>query len=686
MNRNPKKERGAVAIETALTLPVFMLAILALMLGSMLFRAQSMMQYALNQTAKEISGYFYLIDKLGLATVLSGSATDATNAQIQNVNNTIYDVLAFSGDIKDTTGQIVEDGEAVQDSVQESIFAVEDLVNNPMDLEENAENLSASVDTIVENTENLSDDAKEALELYKADFQKIKNDLKVIKGADKKTMIVSTLQIFGKAFLNRAFAEVATPIICNAMMPKYLTDGDESAFFEATGIIEDSIDFTGSRMLHDGKTISLIVQYKIDASKLTLGFYKKELTFQHVAVTSAWLRNYDTGSLKTLKEINDTFDPDKLAEHADELNALYAELEAERLANEKEKQDKIDELNIQKADETTTVTTLEETEQTTTTTTTTEPPLVEKADFEKVLETETNIKDVKTLYDNLNKTQKFAFRKAFSVYDDKGNSVVNTDLLKQLLESNASEDIIRFITAPPYDSNRVKLYASLGNKDVVLAMKDKDGNFPENSPEISSEQIFDILSQPKGSRPDPSTYLSKEYIDKHMENFKDGVVYIQKTKDYEKYTKNKGLDRGDGQVFVMPKSVCDKVFAEAAEKFPNADQDQAQKKAYCEFLSQELGFDEDYFKSSGITKIEIPGNFIDVTGTDSTKLGVRIPSGNELGANGWWVPGGYTSGGTMEAIIDKVPWNIIEDNNCATQMKLPGANQENSDQKTTVSE
>lgn len=350
MNRNPKKERGAVAIETALTLPVFMLAILALMLGSMLFRAQSMMQYALNQTAKEISGYFYLIDKLGLATVLSGSATNETNAQIQNVNNTIYDVLAFSGDIKDTTGQLVEDGETVQDSVQESIFAVEDLVNNPMDLEENAENLSASVDTIVENTENLSDDAKEVLELYKADFQKIKNDLKVIKGADKKTMIVSTMQIFGKAFLNRAFAEVATPIICSAMMPKYLTDGDESAFFEATGIIEDSIDFTGSRMLYDGKTISLIVQYKIDASKLTLGFYKKELTFQHVAVTSAWLRNYDTGSLKTLAFINETFDPDKLAEHADEMNALYAELEAERLANEKEKQDKIDELNIQKAD------------------------------------------------------------------------------------------------------------------------------------------------------------------------------------------------------------------------------------------------------------------------------------------------------------------------------------------------
>ncbi len=32
--------------------------------------------------------------------------------------------------------------------------------------------------------------------------------------------------------------------------------------------------------------------------------------------------------------------------------------------------------------------------------------------------------------------------------------------------------------------------------------------------------------------------------------------------------------------------------------------------------------------------------------------GLRMPSGNEAGANAQWIPGGYTSGGVMEAVID----------------------------------
>ncbi len=33
-------------------------------------------------------------------------------------------------------------------------------------------------------------------------------------------------------------------------------------------------------------------------------------------------------------------------------------------------------------------------------------------------------------------------------------------------------------------------------------------------------------------------------------------------------------------------------------------------------------------------------------------MGSRMPSGNEAGANPQWIPGGYTSGGVMEAVID----------------------------------
>ena len=36
--------------------------------------------------------------------------------------------------------------------------------------------------------------------------------------------------------------------------------------------------------------------------------------------------------------------------------------------------------------------------------------------------------------------------------------------------------------------------------------------------------------------------------------------------------------------------------------------------------------------------------------------GLRMPDGNELGANrDYWIPGGFTSGGIKEAVIDMAP-------------------------------
>lgn len=38
---------------------------------------------------------------------------------------------------------------------------------------------------------------------------------------------------------------------------------------------------------------------------------------------------------------------------------------------------------------------------------------------------------------------------------------------------------------------------------------------------------------------------------------------------------------------------------------------------------------------------------------------LRMPSGNEPGANEFWLPGGHTSGGLPEAVIDQVPLDKI---------------------------
>lgn len=36
-------------------------------------------------------------------------------------------------------------------------------------------------------------------------------------------------------------------------------------------------------------------------------------------------------------------------------------------------------------------------------------------------------------------------------------------------------------------------------------------------------------------------------------------------------------------------------------------------------------------------------------------LNLRIPDGNEAGANEYWIPGGYTVGDTPEAVVDRIP-------------------------------
>ena len=78
-------------------------------------------------------------------------------------------------------------------------------------------------------------------------------------------------------------------------------------------------------------------------------------------------------------------------------------------------------------------------------------------------------------------------------------------------------------------------------------------------------QIQDIVNTPKGGRPNPSTYLRKEYIDAHLAQFDDGASIIMTKEQYMTYVKgnaNIGIP-SDGTQFVMPKNYCDKIAANA---------------------------------------------------------------------------------------------------------------------------
>ena len=127
-------------------------------------------------------------------------------------------------------------------------------------------------------------------------------------------------------------------------------------------------------------------------------------------------------------------------------------------------------------------------------------------------------------------------------------------------------------------------------------------------------------------------------MQRHLKEFREGVSFIMGLDNYVMYVlTRKSIGREDGTCFVMPKSVCDDI-AKAA-------------KGDLAVYEQTLGFEPGYFRGhGGLVRIDV---------IDVADLHVRIPSGNEAGANAYWMPGGYTSGGVPEAVSDLIPKSRI---------------------------
>ena len=131
-------------------------------------------------------------------------------------------------------------------------------------------------------------------------------------------------------------------------------------------------------------------------------------------------------------------------------------------------------------------------------------------------------------------------------------------------------------------------------------------------------------ASPKGSRPDPVTYLGTDYVAEHLGRFEDGVVRFGSRKALAQYG-TLGPDGG----FVMSKLELDDLLDEA--------------KGDLRIIESRLGLDQGYLDGDDVMVILIE---------DPKPFNLRMPDGNEGGANEYWIPGGKTSGGVSEAVMD----------------------------------
>lgn len=172
--------------------------------------------------------------------------------------------------------------------------------------------------------------------------------------------------------------------------------------------------------------------------------------------------------------------------------------------------------------------------------------------------------------------------------------------------------------------------ANTKKQDIAEPKKYESGKLlappPRYLPGISEN---DILNMPKGSRPDPATYLDSDYISKHLQTFRDeggGFLFTDADIANPKYTSFNPTK------FVMAGSDLRSVVTKY------------QATGDVTILEKALGYDPGYLAGKDIYMLEL----------DNPK--VVMPTGNEGGANSLWRPGGLTyPGGMREGVLDNVP-------------------------------
>ncbi|MFE4952220.1 hypothetical protein ACFQ9V_19110 [Leifsonia sp. NPDC056665] len=191
------------------------------------------------------------------------------------------------------------------------------------------------------------------------------------------------------------------------------------------------------------------------------------------------------------------------------------------------------------------------------------------------------------------------------------------------------------ITTPNHATSALNLGKDMVGAGVTIvrraltptAQPFKDKIIPESLgtvDDLSMAMSKQIIATEKGSRPDPTTYLSSEYIQQHLSVFDEGATRFMTPTNLDKY----GLGQRDGTAFVMPKSQVDALVQKTGGD-PRA-------------IERALGLPDGFFEADAVR--------VDIHISDSERL--RIPSGNEAGANDQWIPGGKLPGGFSEGVIE----------------------------------
>lgn len=251
-----KGEKGSFTVEAILSLSIFMFAFVTIVSLATVAKIESTTQYAIDQTAKEISKYTYIASRANLLV----HPKDSAEATVDSIDEAVQSMYDFSDVLSSSTG------------------------GNGVTL--NSEGLS----------DMLSGMSGDDFKSITASAQNVYNSFAPLM-SDPKGAITALAQVVaqkgGSALVSRVIAQP----LCKALLPKYITQQDDaSAVLEKMGVVNglDGLDFSLSTFLMDQRTINVVLVYEIDVKGF--GIFDQKLIVKQTASTAAWLA--DTEGVK----------------------------------------------------------------------------------------------------------------------------------------------------------------------------------------------------------------------------------------------------------------------------------------------------------------------------------------------------------------------------------------------------
>jgi len=277
-------ERGSFTIETLLALPIFMFAFITIASLAAVARAESVVQHAITQTAKEISLYYYIPAKLG---VVGGD----DNSGQKDTDDLIDAVMAFTDSAKSAVSTENIDGA---------------LAGNLSGLQGGYDQVKAAGENLYAN-----------LKTY---------------GSNPKAIVKALTKLFMDGALNETVSRVVAQPLCKMLAEQYITATGGSDSLTKMGIVKgfDGLDFTMSSFLRDGRSINVVVTYQIKVNGFT--FFDQTLNIKQAASTAAWTKTASLKEAKEKKEAQTKWDLDSNGQHLDRGKLFVEELRKESAA------------------------------------------------------------------------------------------------------------------------------------------------------------------------------------------------------------------------------------------------------------------------------------------------------------------------------------------------------------------